>query len=173
MKNIDNKIISMNQLFKKKLKRKIGLCWGGFDFLHAGHIFHFEFASKMCNTLIVAINSDETFPDKGKNRPFLSEKMRTYAIASIEFVDLVVVYKGNYLDPDNSKGIIHRKIQNTPFIPLDIIMSIKPDYYFKGAEYEGKVIPEKRIVEEHGGKVIFGPREPIISSTELIKDREL
>ena len=170
MKIIDDKIISMNKLFKKKLKREIGLCWGGFDFLHAGHIFHFGFASKMCETLIVAINSDEAFPDKGENRPFLSEKARSYAIASIEFVNLVVVYEGNYLDPDHSLGIIHGKIQNTPFIPLDIIKSIKPDYYFKGAEYEGKVIPEQQIIEEHGGKVIFGPKEPIISSTKLIKN---
>tara|TARA_B100000315_G_scaffold225262_1_gene231367 strand:+ start:212 stop:727 length:516 start_codon:yes stop_codon:yes gene_type:complete len=168
MKSINKKIVSINQLYKYKLNRKIGLCWGGFDLLHAGHILHFEFASQKCNTLIVAINSDETFPDKGENRPLLSEKSRANIIASIEFVDFVTIYYGNYLDPDNSKGIIHGIVQNTPYIPLDIIIAIKPDFYFKGAEYIDEEIPEKKIVEENGGKIICGPNNPVFSSSELI-----
>lgn len=164
------KIVSLDELVKKNLERKIGLCSGGFDFLHVGHILHFEFAKKMCATLIVAINSDRTFPDKGKGRPVFPEQRRASIIAAIEFVDFVVIYAGPFPNPEEAKGIIHGKVQSTPYIPLGIITRVRPDYYFKGIEYEGKEIPERRIMEDHGGTVVYGPREPVFSSSKILRD---
>lgn len=168
-----NKIFDLDTLLQKELRRKIGLCWGGFDFLHAGHILHFSYAKNYCNTLIVAINSDKAFPNKGEGRPFFGEQQRAQIIAAIEFVDYVIIYNGSYLDDKDSIGIIHGKKQNTPFIPLDIINKVKPDYYFKGIEYKGKLIPEIAVVERNGGTVMYGPEEPVFSATQIIKSNNL
>jgi D-beta-D-heptose 7-phosphate kinase/D-beta-D-heptose 1-phosphate adenosyltransferase len=171
--NIHNKTIEYEKLLNKSLDRKIGLCWGGFDFLHAGHILHFKFTKKYCQTLIVAINSDQAFPDKGKGRPFFPEQERAEIIASIDYVDYVVVYHGSYLNNQNSVGILHGKIQTTPYVPIDIINKIKPDYYFKGIEYKGKSIPEIEIVQKNGGVIIYGPEEPVFSASQIIKSNNL
>jgi cytidyltransferase-like protein len=166
------KILSVEQVVSGSFERPIGLCWGGFDFLHAGHIFHFEFAKSLARTLIVAINADEAFPAKGPGRPFLSESRRLRAIAAISFVDIATVYRGAYLDPGGAHGIIHGRAQSTPFVPVEIITTLRPDYYFKGIEYESQTIPERALVEDSGGRLVFGPREPILSSSRLLQEFE-
>ncbi len=169
MSNTGEKIVTLEQLLAKELPRPIGLCWGGFDFIHAGHLLHFDFARKMSATLVVGINSDEAFPSKGKGRPALKEEQRAYLLSLIGIIDFVTVYHGPFADPDASTGILHGEVQSTPFIPLDIIRRLKPDLYFKGIEYEGKIIPEKEIVEQCGGHVVYGPREPVFSSSQILK----
>ena len=167
------KVLEFDKLLKINLKRKIGLCWGGFDFIHAGHILHFKFAKENCNTLIVAINPDAAFPDKGRGRPFFNEELRTEIIGSIIYVDYVIVYRGPFLDENLSTGIIHGKIQKTPFIPVEIFNKIKPDVYFKGIEYKDKIIPELTLIKQYGGEIIYGPKENVFSSSQLLKKNNL
>src|SRR3990167_1849716 len=99
MSNPDQKIVTLNDLVEKKIPRPIGLCWGGFDFLHAGHLLHFDFARNMCQTLIVGINADDAFPKKGNNRPVFPERQRAHLLALIEIVDYVTIYHGPYTEP--------------------------------------------------------------------------
>ncbi len=162
------KILPFPRVLSERFDRPLGLCWGGFDFLHAGHIFHFEFAKGHVRTLLVAINADEAFPPKGPGRPFLSESRRLRAIAAVVFVDVVTVYRGCYLDPASAAGTIHGRARSTPFVPLEIITRVRPEYYFKGIEYESQHIPERALVEASGGTIVFGPREPILSSSRLL-----
>ena len=166
---MNKKIVKLNHLEKLNIARPLGLCWGGFDLLHSGHINHFIFAKKFCKTLIVAINSDRDFPFKGKNRPFLNEGERLKILSTISMIDYVMVYKGKYLDKNESIGIIHGKKTLTPFIPLDIFDKLKPEYYFKGYEYYGKNIPEVRYLKKFKTKVKFGPKKNVFSSSKIIK----
>ena len=92
-----DKILSLPNARKSiaKLKsqnKKIGLCHGGFDLLHAGHVKHFESSKKMCDILFVSLTSDKFMAiRKGSGRPIYTEKLRAYMVASIEFVDFVVI----------------------------------------------------------------------------------
>jgi cytidyltransferase-like protein len=169
MNSVGTKIVTLDQLLAKELPRPLGFCWGGFDFIHAGHLLHFDFARKMSATLVVGINSDEAFPNKGKGRPVFPETMRAYLLSLVGIIDYVTVYHGPFADPDASTGILHGTVQSTPFIPLDIIRRLRPDLYFKGIEYEGKIIPEKEIVEQCGGRVVYGPKEPVFSSSQILR----
>ena len=167
---MSEKIIKLNQLYKLKIVRPLGVCWGGFDLLHAGHINHFLFAKKFCKTLIVAINNDRDFPYKGKNRPLLNERERSKILSTICIIDFVLIYKGKYLDKNESMGIIHGKKKQTPFIPIDLFDKLMPEYYFKGYEYFKKNIPEVRYLKKYKTKVKFGPNKNVFSSSKLIKE---
>lgn len=46
------------------------------------------------------------------------------------------------------------------------ILSVEPDIYVKGKEYEGK-LPEQGLVESLGGRVVFTDG-PVYSSTKLL-----
>ena len=92
-----NKILDTNEAKRKiseiKSKNKtVGLCHGGFDLLHSGHIKHFESAKKICDYLFVSVTSDRFVSLlKGKVRPIFPDKLRAYSIASIQFVDYVLI----------------------------------------------------------------------------------
>ena len=71
-----NKILSSEELQKKinylkKIKKKIVLCHGVFDVIHAGHISHFKSAKKFGDILIVSVTGDK-FVNKGFNRPIFN-----------------------------------------------------------------------------------------------------
>lgn len=103
----------------KSQNKKVGLCHGGFDLLHAGHVKHFESSKKMCDILFVSLTSDKFIAiRKGSGRPIYTEKLRAYMVASIEFVDFVVI-------SDYKTGI-------------EVIKLLKPSYYIKGPDYYNK-----------------------------------
>ena len=65
-KNIsDNKIVNNVKLKRlvlnyKKKNLKIGFTNGCFDILHYGHVKYLEESKKLCDILIVALNSDKS-----------------------------------------------------------------------------------------------------------------
>ena len=68
MENFDlQKLSIVSQKLKIKGK-KIGLCHGVFDVLHAGHISHFEEVKKQCDVLFITVTEDQHV-NKGPNRP--------------------------------------------------------------------------------------------------------
>ena len=132
--------------------KKIGLCHGVFDIIHAGHIGHFEEVKKKCDYLFVTITEDKHV-NKGPNRPVNNHYFRAKVLDSIKHIDYVGI---NY-SPDAVKSIV----------------SIKPDFYFKGKDYKaGKDLTLRLQKEIHalkkiGGKIIF-TESPLKSSTEII-----
>ncbi len=138
---------------KIKLKgKKIGLCHGVFDIIHSGHIDHFEEVKKKCDYLFVTITVDEHV-NKGPNRPVNNHYFRAKILQSLKQVDYVGINETN----DAVKSIL----------------SIKPDYYFKGKDYKGKkdltqrLDKEKKAIQKIGGKIIF-TESPLKSSSEII-----
>ena len=137
----------------KSQSKTIGLCHGGFDMLHPGHIKHLESAKKLCNYLFVSITSDKFVSlRKGSGRPIYSDKLRAYHVASLEFVDFVVI-------SDVQKA-------------TEIIAQLKPSYYIKGPDFIGKTTPgitaEREAIKSVGGEIKY-TNDPKLSTTEIIK----
>tara|TARA_A100001201_G_scaffold75948_1_gene68645 strand:- start:1027 stop:1509 length:483 start_codon:yes stop_codon:yes gene_type:complete len=69
---------------------------GCFDILHVGHVKLLEFAATQGDYLVVGIDDDASVEAlKGANRPIVPIKERAQVIASLKWVDEVVVFSGN------------------------------------------------------------------------------
>ncbi|OGB87487.1 hypothetical protein A3H38_02980 [candidate division WOR-1 bacterium RIFCSPLOWO2_02_FULL_46_20] len=122
----------------KRLKiegAKIIFTNGCFDLLHLGHVRYLREAKKMGDILIIGLNSDDSVRKlKGKDRPYISEMERAEILASLECVDYVTIFSEQR--PDN------------------LIKLVKPDIHVKGGDYKIDRLPEKKLVESLGGKVV-------------------
>jgi D-glycero-beta-D-manno-heptose 1-phosphate adenylyltransferase len=137
---INSKICTLDTI-KHKLNvwrfkdQKIVFTNGCFDILHQGHIDYLSKASDLGNVLIVGLNSDSSTRNlKGPNRPINDEYSRALIIASLHFVDAVVLFD-----------------EPTPY---NLINFIQPDVLVKGADYTVEQIAGSDIVLAKGGKVI-------------------
>ncbi len=126
---------------------------GAFDLLHVGHVRHLEAAAKLGDVLIVTITADR-FVNKGPGRPVFTEMLRAEMLATLHYVDWVGVNEA----PD----------------AVNAIKAIRPNIYVKGQDYQnpegdvtGKILYERKAVEEGGGRIHFTD-EVMFSSSELI-----
>jgi D-glycero-beta-D-manno-heptose 1-phosphate adenylyltransferase len=140
LKIISNKIFTLEQL------KKVVMGWriksdsiiftnGCFDILHLGHIDYLSKARDMGRRLIVGVNTDSSVKrlGKGDSRPINDETSRSMIIASLQFVDAVILF-----DEDT---------------PYELIKAIEPDVLVKGADYTIDKVVGADIVMERGGKV--------------------
>lgn len=133
--------------------RTVGLCHGGFDLLHPGHIIHFESAKRMGDALMVSVTSDRFVAGrKGSGRPVFSEQLRAYNIAALQCVDYVVI-------TDFEKAV--------PILEL-----LQPSYYIKGPDFIDKTTPgitaEREAISRVGGEMKY-TNDPKLSTTEIIE----
>ena len=123
--------------FLKKIKeenKKIVFTNGCFDILHVGHVRYLSKAKKLGNILIVGLNSDKSVKKlKGDNRPINIFEDRATLLASLRFVDLVIIFEEK--------------------TPENLIKKIKPDILVKGGDYDIKDIVGYKTVIENGGEV--------------------
>ena len=128
---------------------KVGFTNGCFDLLHPGHLSVIAQARKACDRLIVALNSDaSTRRLKGPKRPIQGEAARAAVLASLETVDLVVIFEDD--------------------TPADLIELLKPEVFVKGADYRIEDIPEAKIVRAYGGKIVLAELADGHSTTSTI-----
>ncbi|PLX02954.1 MAG: D-glycero-beta-D-manno-heptose 1-phosphate adenylyltransferase [Marinilabiliales bacterium] len=118
--------------FKQK---KIVFTNGVFDILHLGHIDYLSKAKDHGDILIIGVNSDSSAKrlGKGNNRPITDETSRSTIIASLSFVDAVVLF-----DEDT---------------PYNLIKEVQPDILVKGADYKAEDIVGYDIVMAKGGRI--------------------
>jgi rfaE bifunctional protein nucleotidyltransferase chain/domain len=115
-----------------------------------GHVRYLREAKKLGDVLIVGLNSDESVKFlKGKDRPYVSEMERAEIIASLECVDYVTTFPE--LTPDN------------------LIKIIRPDFHVKGGDYKVSDLPERKLVQSLGGKVIVIPPIKGLSTTGIVE----
>jgi rfaE bifunctional protein nucleotidyltransferase chain/domain len=141
----------LGKIRKKLSKRIIGLCHGGFDILHNGHLEHFEEAKKNVDILIVSVTADK-FVIKGPNQPYNNEVNRAKFLLHIKYIDYVVI----------DHCLTAEKI-------LD---KLKPDFYIKGKDYKNKDITnnlnkEIKILKNNKGKLLITETN-LLSSTKII-----
>ncbi len=151
---VSRKIKSREQIvaivdYLKKDGKKIIFTNGVFDILHVGHITYLQEAKQLGDVLIVGINSDRSVKlIKGEDRPIIPADERAQILASLEFVDYVVIFD----EPT----------------PVEIIKLIKPHIHVKGGDYQGRVLPEAKIIRSYGGRVVIATRISNASTTAII-----
>ena len=114
---------------------------GCFDLLHVGHTRYLEAAAQEADLLVVAINDDESVRAlKGEGRPLVAAGHRAELIAALRCVDLVTVFAETTVGP--------------------LLEALRPDVHCKGTDYTVETVPERAIVEAHGGRTaIVGDRK--------------
>ncbi len=136
---IQHKIYNQTDLLKtlhiwKFKEDKIVFTNGCFDLMHLGHIDYLSKAADLGQRLIVGLNTDESIRKlKGNGRPITDEKSRAAILASLFFVDAVVLF-----DEET---------------PLDLIKFIHPDVLVKGSDYSIEQIVGADFVLQSGGSV--------------------
>lgn len=149
------KIVSLADLAKKveafrREGKRVVTTNGCFDILHWGHIQYLSEARKLGDLLICGVNADVSVRGlKGPNRPLFPEKVRASQVAGLESIDWVTIF------PEAT--------------PENFLRTIKPDLHVKGADYDGKDIPERKVIEASGGKVVFLPLAQGFSTTKILE----
>ncbi len=128
---------------------EVGFTNGCFDLLHPGHVSLLGQAKAACDRLIVGLNSDASVARiKGPGRPVQTEAARAAVMASMESVDLVVIFS-----------------EDTPEGLIDVI---RPNVLVKGADYEKGDVVGANIVETAGGRVVLADFVDTFSTTATI-----
>jgi D-glycero-beta-D-manno-heptose 1-phosphate adenylyltransferase len=145
--NLTRKIMT-SQFLQEQIKRfpkhtKFVFTNGCFDILHVGHITYLAQAADLGDYFIIGVNTDQSVKRQGKgdDRPINQEMDRALVLASLSFVDAVVLF-----DEDT---------------PLRLIQELQPDVLVKGGDYDPeesnpgskKYIVGSEIVRSKGGKV--------------------
>ncbi|HNZ44247.1 MAG TPA: D-glycero-beta-D-manno-heptose 1-phosphate adenylyltransferase [Bacteroidales bacterium] len=141
LEKIKQKIFFSAAAFEKQLefyrfkKLKTVFTNGCFDIVHLGHIDYLSKAADLGDILIVGLNSDMSVKKiKGPDRPIIDISSRSALLASLSFVDAVVIF-----DEET---------------PLDLIRFILPDILVKGNDYTVDTIVGAREVINNGGEVV-------------------
>jgi len=132
--------------------RKLVVTNGCFDLLHRGHAEYLSNARRCGDALLILVNSDSSVRKvKGRNRPIVDEKDRSFLLASLSCVDAVVIFGAS-----NCVGLLRK---------------IRPDIYVKGGDYDiDSIVQEERgVLEAVGAKIRFIKFVPGLSTTEILK----
>jgi D-glycero-beta-D-manno-heptose 1-phosphate adenylyltransferase len=130
--------------------RTVAFANGIFDVLHVGHVRYLAGAAAQADTLVVAINNDDSaLALKGPGRPILSAADRAELVAALEDVDYVVLFP----DPD-----VHR-----------LLRLIKPDVHCKGTDYTPDTVPERETVLAYGGRIAIVGDPKDHSTRDLVR----
>ena len=136
---IKRKVVDLNQLQHliyrwRFLSKKIVFTNGCFDILHLGHIDYLAKASDLGDILVLGVNSDaSTRGLKGPNRPINNEEQRSVLLASLHFMDAIIIFD----DPT----------------PIELIKIVRPDVLVKGSDYNLSNIVGADVVQSYNGQV--------------------
>ncbi len=120
----------------KKDGKKVVFTNGCFDILHRGHVTYLNEAKRQGDILVVGVNSDASVKKlKGESRPINSEYDRAFVLDGLKAVDYTVIFGED--------------------TPEDLIAYLKPSVHVKGGDYKKEDLPETKIVESYGGKVVI------------------
>lgn len=150
-----SKIVSIDEIKSlkdswKKEGKKVVFTNGCFDIVHPGHLSYLTEAAGYGDVLVVGLNTDRSVKAlKGEKRPINNELSRTQLLASMFFIDAVVLF-----DDDT---------------PQQVINLVQPDVLIKGGDYKVEDIVGAKEVLENGGEVKVLGFLPGYSSTSIIE----
>ena len=154
LQNIISKIFSLSDLKiqSDKWKQdgdKIVFTNGCFDLVHRGHVEVLANTADLGDKLIIGLNSDSSIQKlKGENRPIIDENSRAILLASLQFIDAIVLFSED--------------------TPQKLIETIVPDILAKGGDYKVEEIAGNEVVLENGGSVILVPFIDGFSTTNIV-----
>lgn len=114
--------------------QKIVFTNGCFDILHLGHVDYLAKAADLGDKLIIGVNTDRSVSAlKGEHRPIQNQNARLHILASLGFVDAVILFD-----------------EPTPY---ELIKLVQPDVLVKGSDYKPEEIVGYDIVSAKGGEI--------------------
>jgi rfaE bifunctional protein nucleotidyltransferase chain/domain len=155
MEEVSNKIKNWSEAKAQvnawhKAGHKVVFTNGCFDILHYGHVDYLEKARNMGGKLVVGLNSDVSVSRfKGADRPIQDQNSRARILASLQFVDLVVLF-----DEDT---------------PKELISELIPNVLVKGSDYLAENIVGAEVVKNSGGEVKTIEFVPGYSTSRIIE----
>ena len=126
------------------------ITYGTFDLLHYGHINLLRRAREQGDYLIVVLSTDEFNWNEKQKKCYFEYDKRKQLLEAIRYVDLVI--------PENSW---EQKIND--------VKEFRIDKFVMGDDWAGKF---DFIENETDAEVIYLPRTPEISTTQIKKDLE-
>ena len=151
----NNKIYSLEELENqvnawKQVGEEIVFTNGCFDIIHRGHIEVLAQTADLGDKLIIGLNSDNSIQKlKGKNRPIIDEQSRAILLASLSFVDAVVLFSED--------------------TPITLIRTLLPDILAKGGDYKVNTVVGHEVIQENGGEIVLVPFIDGFSSSAIIE----
>lgn len=138
LKAIESKIFTLEAFisFQKESlpNQSIVFTNGCFDIVHKGHLSYLSEAKDLGDFLVIGLNTDDSVQRlKGPNRPIKDETTRALLLASLFFVDAVILFNES--------------------TPINLIEAITPNILVKGADYEINQVVGAEHVINNGGKV--------------------
>lgn len=137
---IQSKIFSKNSDLKdiitswRDAGNKIVFTNGCFDILHLGHLDYLTKAAELGDKLVIGVNTDASVSKlKGDNRPVIDETTRVRKLASMAFIDAVILFNEE--------------------TPLELIKGISPNVLVKGGDYSLEGVVGADHVLQTGGAV--------------------
>ncbi len=129
--------------------KRVGFTNGVFDCCHLGHLRSFYATRQLCDVLVVALNTDSSVRRlKGPKRPVQDEATRSQLVASLEYVDYVILF-----DDDTALNLVRR---------------LRPDVLAKEG-YTPDHWPEAQFVRTYGGQVVTLPHIDGYSTSGLVQ----
>jgi rfaE bifunctional protein nucleotidyltransferase chain/domain len=123
---------------------------GCFDVLHAGHVRLLQAARRLGDCLIVCINDDLSVRRlKGRHRPVNPLGDRVEVLSALGSVDAV-----------------HAFDEDDPCAALELL---RPHVFVKGADHAQAELPERPVLAQWGGEIVFVPVVPGRSTTRVLE----
>ena len=123
------------------------ITYGSFDLLHYGHINLLKRAKELGDYLIVCLSTDEFNEREKHKKAYFSYEKRKMLLEAVRYVDLVI--------PEESW---EQKITD--------IHEYHVDVFAMGDDWKGKF----DFLEKEGVEVVYLPRTPEISTTQIKQD---
>ena len=127
---------------------------GYFDPLHVGHLEYINKAEELGDYLVVIVNNNFQCKLK-KGKVFMDEKDRVEIVKNLKSVDEV------FLSIDKDKTVSKS------------LEKLKPSVFANGGDRKNNEIPESKICNLHGIKIIDGLGDKIRSSSDLTGIKEI
>ena len=130
----------------REQQKKIIFTNGCFDILHLGHVDYMRQSAELGDILVVGVNSDSSVKKlKGDDRPINCQEDRALVLASLGFVDYVIIFEEE--------------------TPQKVIELLRPNILTKGSDWASEEVVGKDMVE----KVVLMPILDGRSTTGTIK----
>jgi len=129
-------------------KATVALVSGCFDLLHYGHFKFLEFAKSHADTLIIALESDQSLKKhKGSSRPLFSQKIRHFCLSQVKSVNQIIS-----LPPHPNY--------------LKLLQKIHPDFLVISSN-DAKYKEKHQICQQLNIKLIIFPRLKKYSTSQI------
>jgi len=141
----------LEEFRKQNINKTIVSTNGCFDILHKGHVHYLQQSKELGDSLVVAINSDQSVKaqNKGDNRPINDQLSRAFVLSALKSVNAVYIFDEK--------------------TPENFISALKPNIHTKGGDWKLDDLPEKKITDAYGGRIQLIEYIKGFSTTETIE----